>query len=88
VRISQIRRDSVLVGRDGRPTAEGVMLIDAVNELIRRFGGTDGASTVAALGDAIAPAMKLCTNETGGAVMVFADGAGDWRRVTDRVVAS
>lgn len=34
-----------------------------------------------------AGAMAYCTNETGGAVPVFYDGS-DWRRVTDRAVAS
>jgi hypothetical protein len=32
--------------------------------------------------------MAYATDETGGAVPVFADSAGAWRRVTDRVVAS
>ena len=34
-----------------------------------------------------AGAMAYCTDETGGAVPVFYDGS-DWRRVTDRAVAS
>jgi len=34
-----------------------------------------------------AGALRYCTNETGGAVMVFSDGT-NWRRVTDRAVAS
>lgn len=32
--------------------------------------------------------MAYATDETGGAVPVFADSSGDWRRVTDRTVAS
>lgn len=32
--------------------------------------------------------LAFCTDETGGAVPVFFDGAGSWRRVTDRAVAS
>ena len=32
-------------------------------------------------------ALVYCSNETGGAVPVFSDGAA-WRRVTDRAVAS
>jgi hypothetical protein len=32
-------------------------------------------------------AIAYCSNETGGAVLVFSDGA-NWRRVTDRVIAS
>jgi hypothetical protein len=31
--------------------------------------------------------MVYCTNETGGAVPVFSDGT-NWRRVTDRAIAS
>lgn len=34
-----------------------------------------------------AGAMAYCTNETGGPVLVFSDGT-DWRRVTDRAIAS
>lgn len=33
------------------------------------------------------PALAFCTDETGGAVPVFWDGS-DWRRMTDRAVAS
>ncbi len=45
---------------------------------------------VAGLPDATvvgAGAMAFCTDESGGAVPVFSDGS-DWRRVTDRAVAS
>lgn len=46
------------------------------------------SSTVAALGSAALPSrMKFCTDETGGAVPVFSDGT-NWRRVTDRAIAS
>lgn len=37
--------------------------------------------------DLVAGRMFYCTNETGGAVPVFCDGT-NWRRVTDRAVAS
>ncbi len=36
---------------------------------------------------ALAGEMAFCTDETGGAVMVFSDGT-NWRRCTDRAVAS
>lgn len=36
---------------------------------------------------ALAGRMFMCTDETGGAVPVFGDGT-NWRRVTDRVIAS
>jgi hypothetical protein len=87
VNAARIRPDGVFFTKDGRATDEGRVLIATVNELWRRLGGVTGQATVANLGDAIAPAMKLCTDETGGAVMVFSDGT-DWRRVTDRAVAS
>jgi len=46
------------------------------------------SATVAGLGSAAQAArMKYCTDETGGAVPVFSDGT-DWRRVTDRAIAS
>ncbi len=46
------------------------------------------SSVVASLGSAAGtPRLVYCTNETGGAVPVFSDGAA-WRRVTDRNVAS
>lgn len=49
-----------------------------------------GSYTVAGLpsaSTAAAGAIAYCSNETGGAVLVFSDGT-NWRRVTDRAVAS
>ena len=45
--------------------------------------------TVAQLADEPLEAgrMFLCTNETGGAIPVFSDGT-NWRRVSDRAIAS
>lgn len=50
------------------------------------------AYTVAQLGSSVLPAswtdcICICSNETGGRVPVFSDGT-NWRRVTDRAVAS
>lgn len=45
--------------------------------------------TVAGLPTAVGGGqLVLVSNETGGAVLAFSDGAGAWRRVTDRVVVS
>ncbi len=52
--------------------------------------GKCGSFTVAQLPSAAtagAGAYLFCSNETGGAVLVFSDGT-NWRRVTDRAVAS
>ncbi len=43
--------------------------------------------TVATLPSTVAGDLALCTNETGGSVVVFYDGS-NWRRMTDRAVAS
>jgi hypothetical protein len=55
-----------------------------------RPAGKMQGSNLAGLPSAVdlgAGAMWFCTNETGGAVPLFSDGT-DWRRVTDRAVAS
>lgn len=43
--------------------------------------------TVSTLPNTVAGDLALCTNETGGSVVVFYDGS-NWRRMTDRAVAS
>ena len=43
--------------------------------------------TLATLPSTVAGDLALCTNETGGSVVVFYDGS-NWRRMTDRAVAS
>ena len=43
--------------------------------------------TVSTLPNTVAGDLALCTNETGGSVVVFFDGS-NWRRMTDRAVAS
>ena len=43
--------------------------------------------TVATLPSTVAGDLALCTDETGGSTVVFYDGS-DWRRMTDRAVAS
>lgn len=87
MKVSEINEQGVFFLPNGKATQEGIVLIRTVNELLRRLGGTAGSSTLADLGTPTAPAVKLCTNETGGATLVFADGT-NWRRVQDRVVAS
>jgi hypothetical protein len=65
---------------------------DVVNEAVKAINyGQLQPRTVAELAaeSQVAGRMFLCTNETGGAVPVFCDvDGGDWRRVTDRAVAS
>lgn len=72
--------------KDGKPNSNGIQLIRTLNELIRRSGNLTGISTVADAGPALAPAIKLITDESGGSVLAYADGAGNWRRVTDRAI--
>ena len=43
--------------------------------------------TVATLPSTVAGDLALCTDETGGATVVFYDGS-NWRRMADRAVAS
>lgn len=65
---------------------------DVVNEVVRAVNrGQLQPRTVAELAseERIGGVMFLCTDETGGAVPVFCDAnGGDFRRVTDRAVAS
>ena len=69
-------------GPDGRPTAIG-------QQLLQRLGQAVAAEsyTVASLPAPSAGLLALVTDESGGAVLAFADGAA-WRRVTDRAVVS
>lgn len=63
---------------------------DVVNEAVKAINyGLIQPRTVAELATETLEAgrMFLCTNETGGSVPVFCDGAA-WRRCTDRAVAS
>jgi len=70
--------------------------LERLNDLIDRTGGETAdylpikSKTVAEL-NAITPdgpAIALCSNETGGATLVFWDGSANWRRVQDRVIIS
>ena len=68
--------------QDGRPTTIGQMLLQ------RLAGGlTLQSYTVATLPAPSEGGFVLVTDESGGAVPAFADGAA-WRRVTDRAVVS
>jgi hypothetical protein len=79
-------------------TRTGALKGDAhkrLNDLVDRTGGENAdylpikSKTVAEL-QAITPdgpAIALCSNETGGATLVFWEGAA-WRRVADRAVIS
>lgn len=63
---------------------------DVVNEAVRAINyGQLQTRTVAQLADEtpVAGRQFFCTDETGGAITVFADGT-DWRRVSDRNIAS
>lgn len=68
--------------RDGRPTMAGQQLFQRLTQ-----GPMLDAYTVAELPAPEAGRLALVTDEAGGAVMAFADGAA-WRRVTDRAVVS
>jgi hypothetical protein len=63
--------------------------LSPASEVLNTAPFTLYARTVAQLAalTASAGAMVYCTNETGGAIPVFFDGT-NWRRVTDRAIAS
>jgi hypothetical protein len=63
--------------------------LDAANEIINDAPMKLVNKTVSELGSTVSSvgAVAFCTNETGGAVPVFYDGA-NWRRITDRAVIS
>jgi hypothetical protein len=94
-----IRPEAQFVDRDGRLMQEGFVLVDGVNSVITRTGGAQfgppllPSFTVAELALRAAvlktPAMAYCTNEAGGATLVFFDPAAVvWRRVADRAPIS
>jgi len=69
-----------------------VRMADALNDHAEKLNtGLLQPRTVAQLAleahDPDGAKMFYCTNESGGAVPVFSDGS-QWRRVTDRAVAS
>ena len=67
--------------RDGRPTAIG-------QQFLQRLGLFQAPSyTVATLPQPVEGLVAFVSDEAGGAVLAFADGAA-WRRVTDRAVVS
>jgi hypothetical protein len=95
---SYIRFDTTSAGQAGRAerlriTASGQVGIGTATPTTRLHVAGDiriGAYTVATLPAAAASgagAMVYVSNEAGGAVLAFSDGAS-WRRVTDRAVVS
>jgi len=85
--IPPIRENEAMVDRAGALTAEGRALVRALNTLLQ---GQLASYTVAELAQLtrVAPGtLAYCSNEAGGAVPAFYDGAS-WRRVTDRAVVS
>jgi len=90
-----LRFDQKLVGEGGLPSPFTILLIRVLNALINRLGGETWSAvplpsyTVATLPTTgiETPSLAYCSNETGGAVPVFFDGT-NWRRVTDRAIAS
>lgn len=94
-RVALVSEEEPIVSK-GEQTSWGLLLLKTVNGLLNRLGGmtgTDGVLlrdvTVAELAQ-ITPGrgrMLFCTNEAGGAVPVFGDGT-NWRRCTDRAIAS
>jgi hypothetical protein len=91
------RQDRPLVDKQGIPAQpDGVGAIDALNVVVERTGGPMFAAmrlpsyAKAALPSATDyhPGLVFVSDEAGGAVIAFSDGAGNWRRVTDRAIVS
>lgn len=80
---------NIVIPQPGATVTNHVVWQDNSRPFTRTFSALQVASsTVANLGTAaIIGGMKYCTDETGGAVIVFSDGT-NWRRVTDRAIAS
>jgi hypothetical protein len=70
-------------------SSPSTITLSPASEVLNTAAFTLYSRTVAQLAalTASAGAMVYCTNETGGAVPVFYDGT-NWRRVTDRAIAS
>ena len=70
-------------------SSPSTITLSPASETLNTAAFTLYSRTVAQLAalTASAGAMVYCTNETGGAVPVFYDGT-NWRRVTDRTIAS
>ena len=76
--------DTQFVERDGRLTRDGFRMVQEL------FDGALASHTVAGVPSAAKAgpgAMIYVTDEAGGGVPAFSDGA-NWRRVTDRAVIS
>lgn len=84
-----------VVEKGGLPSLFTILLIRTLNTIIKRSGGETWSAiplpsyTVLTLPTTgiETPSLAYCSNETGGAVPVFFDGT-NWRRVTDRAIAS
>jgi Protein of unknown function (DUF2793) len=70
---------------DGSAFATGLTLVAAANGVPRIAGFT--VAGLPAASSAGAGAIAFVTDETGGAVLAFSDGA-NWRRVTDRAIVA
>ena len=70
---------------DGSAFATGLTLVAAANGVPRVPGFTVAGLPAASV--ASAGAIAFITDETGGAVLAFSDGA-DWRRATDRAIVA
>jgi len=81
--------------RTGRLMDLGRQLLRTVNEIITRVGGAKWTAiplpvyTVSTLPTSgiDGPSLAYCSNESGGATVVFWDGS-NWRRVQDRNIAT
>lgn len=93
--VHNINPDAAMVDKAGMPTPEGKLIAADMRLLAERSGGVMfGWQLLPAYALANLPtaapawAVVICTDESGGAVPVFKDASGDWRRVTDRAIAT
>lgn len=79
-------RDSLQDRKTGDLTAEGRLLVRALNRLL---AGEVDSYTVAELAQLrpATPRWAFCIDEADGGVMAFWDGM-NWRRCTDRAIVS
>lgn len=92
VDIYDTRTDAIVDHYEGRPTLEWADFFEQIEEdnKLQKLKPYTVAQlqALAASGTVSGYPMVICTNEAGGIVPVFWDGASAWRRVTDRAVIS